>query len=88
MNSYNYSATSSNAGLPLSIANYEPRPPNPLTLRTVTTPGNNSNLFKERQRTLRDARLAALGRGPPPSSKGMMKPGRKLAVSFGNIELT
>ena len=82
-NSYNYSSSTSAPSLPLSIANYEPRPPNPLTLRPITTPGNNPNLFKERQRQLRDARLVALGRVPPQSTKGMMKPGRKCSTSRG-----
>ena len=82
---YNYSSSASTISLPLSIANYEPRPPNPLTLRPITTPGNNPSLFKERQKQLRDARLIALGKAPPHSMKGMMKPGRKYFSLPGKV---
>lgn len=46
----------------------------PLTLRPITTPGNNPHLFKLRQDQARDARKAELGLVSP-STKGMMKPG-------------
>ena len=74
---YNNFNTSDNTHLPSRIDRYEPRPPMPLTLRPVTTPGNNPALFKEHQRQLRDRTLAALGRAPAQITKGMMKPGRK-----------
>lgn len=48
----------------------------PLTLRGIVTPGNNPNLFKERQRILREAKAAQSGRGSS-GTKGMMKPGGK-----------
>lgn len=60
----------------------------PLTLRGVTTPINNPHLFKEQQRLLRDRKLAAMGRAPAQSSKGMMKPGRKSPFkTAGALEL-
>ena len=74
---YNYSNTSSATQLPTQIERYEPRPPMPLTLRGVTTPGNNPHLFKEQQRLVRDRKLALMGRAPIQNTKGMMKPGRK-----------
>jgi len=46
----------------------------PLTLRPITTPGNNPHMFKLRQDQAREARRAELGLVSP-STKGMMKPG-------------
>ena len=46
----------------------------PLTLRPITTPGNNPHLFKLRQDQAREARRVELGLVSP-STKGMMKPG-------------
>ena len=61
----------------------------PLTLRGVTTPINNPHLFKEQQRLLRDRKMAATGRASVPSTKGMMKPGRKLtSETTFMVELT
>ena len=85
---YNHSNSMNNVNLPLHIANYEPRPPMPLTLRCVTTPGNNPSLFKEQQRILRDRRLAALGRAPAQTTKGMMEPGRKYSKMAYKTALT
>ncbi|KAI9765447.1 MAG: Chromatin structure-remodeling complex protein rsc9 [Geoglossum simile] len=57
-----------------TVANYEPRPQMPLTLRPVITPGNNPELFKQRQKALRDSQ-ASKGGQTAPSYKGMMLPG-------------
>jgi chromatin structure-remodeling complex subunit RSC9 len=61
----------------LAVANYEPRPQMPLTLRPVITPGNNAAEFAKRQKIMRDAALAASGRAPAPSRGGVMLPGCK-----------
>ena len=55
-----------------SIANYEPRPQMPLSLRPIVTPGNNQQLFQAQVKKLRDAKLASLGLTPTTS---VMKPG-------------
>lgn len=57
-----------------AVANYEPRPQMPLTLRPVVTPGNNPVEFTRRQRALRDHAAALAGNKsiPPPR---MMLPG-------------
>ena len=74
--SYLSNASSNPNSMSFSIANYEPRPQMPLTLRGVITPGNNPTLFKERQRISREARAGKLGTSAP-SYKGMMLPGSK-----------
>ncbi|KAI9682393.1 MAG: Chromatin structure-remodeling complex protein rsc9 [Caeruleum heppii] len=68
-----YNPASNPNSMSFTIANYEPKTQMPLTLRPVITPGNNPILFKERQRTLRDAR-AARDRNAQ-NYKGMMLPG-------------
>lgn len=72
---YNYASSNPNSAS-FAIANYEPRPPMPLTLRPILTPSNNPALFKEKQRLAREARKVELGLISP-STKGMMKPGGK-----------
>lgn len=67
--------------MPVSLANYEPRPQMPLTLRGVVTPGNNPSLFKERQRLAREAKSAQHGK-PPGGTKGMMKPGGEYPLTL------
>jgi chromatin structure-remodeling complex subunit RSC9 len=59
-----------------AVANYEPRPQMPLTLRPVITPANNPNEFAKRQRALREQALAATNSRPAPSQR-MMLPGSK-----------
>jgi chromatin structure-remodeling complex subunit RSC9 len=61
----------------LAVANYEPRPQMPLTLRPVVTPGNNPTEFARRKKALRDAALAANGRLPS-TKRDMVLPGSKL----------
>lgn len=58
----------------LAVANYEPRPHHPLTLRPVVTPGNNPAEFARRQRHLKD--LAA-GKPSVPKQGGFLLPGSK-----------
>ena len=77
--SYNHNPSSNPNSVSFSIANYEPRPQIPLTLRPVTTPGNNPAQFKENLRRVREATAAKLGKSIP-SSKGMMLPGSKLST--------
>lgn len=61
--------------LPSSLANYEPRPQMPLTLRPVTTPGNNLGQFISEVRRDKEARLTHLGINFTKTKDGMMKPG-------------
>ncbi|KAB8345912.1 hypothetical protein FH972_022966 [Carpinus fangiana] len=62
-------------GVTSALANYEPRPPLPLTLRPVTTPANNYEGFKAHQKSIRDLALARMSRTQPVQTKGMMLPG-------------
>ncbi|KAF6230863.1 hypothetical protein HO173_010979 [Letharia columbiana] len=71
---YNYSASSNPNSAQFAIANYEPRPQMPLTLRPIMTPSYNAAMFEERQKLARMARKVELGLISP-STKGMMKPG-------------
>ncbi|KAL9132413.1 MAG: hypothetical protein Q9175_006413 [Cornicularia normoerica] len=71
---YNYSASSNPNSAQFAIANYEPRPQMPLTLRPIMTPSYNAAMFDERQKLARMARKGDLGLISP-STKGMMKPG-------------
>ena len=77
--SYLNNPSSNPNSMSFSIANYEPRPQMPLTLRGVITPGNNPTLFRERQRISREARAGKLGNSTP-SYKGMMLPGSKFQL--------
>ena len=69
-----YNNSANPGSMSFTVANYEPRPQMPLTLRPVVTPGNNPNLFKERQRATREAKAAKEGRTGS-NYKGMMLPG-------------
>ena len=71
---YNYSASSNPNSASFTIANYEPRPQMPLTLRPIVTPSYNAAMFEERQKLARLAKKVELGLISP-STKGMMKPG-------------
>ncbi len=73
---YSYNASSNPNNMSFTIANYEPRPQMPLTLRGVITPGNNLSLFKERQRTMKEATAPKSAKSLP-SHKGLMLPGSK-----------
>ncbi|KUJ12431.1 uncharacterized protein LY89DRAFT_785796 [Mollisia scopiformis] len=57
----------------LAVANYEPRPHHPLTLRPIVTPGNNPAEFARRQKFLNDA---AAGKPLPSKQSGIMLPGK------------
>jgi chromatin structure-remodeling complex subunit RSC9 len=59
----------------LAVANYEPRPQMPLTLRPVVTPGNNPQEYARRLKA-KIANLNANGR-PAPANRGIMLPGCK-----------
>jgi len=74
--SYNPSSNMENQSL--AVANYEPRPQMPLTLRPVVTPGNNPTEFARRKKALHDAALAANGR--PPRKQDMVLPGSKIKI--------
>lgn len=80
---YNYSASSNPNSAQFAIANYEPRPQMPLTLRPIVTPSYNAAMFEERQKLIRMNRKAELGLISP-STKGMMKPG---GMSFASTSI-
>ncbi|KAI9714161.1 MAG: hypothetical protein M1812_006489 [Candelaria pacifica] len=69
-----YTAPSNSSGMSSIIANYEPKPQMPLTLRPVITPAYSITQFKERQKALKDAAAAKAGKDEP-SYKGLMLPG-------------
>ena len=75
--STSYTPSSNMEHISLAVANYEPRPQMPLTLRPVITPGNNAVEFAKRQKMIRDAALAANGRAPPPAKGSVLLPGSK-----------
>ena len=58
-----------------SIANYEPRPQMPMTLRPVLTPGNNYPAFQANIKRVQEAKRVALGFSLPPTQANM-KPGK------------
>ena len=84
---YNYSASSNPNSAQFAIANYEPRPQMPLTLRPIMTPSYNAAMFEERQKLARTARKAELGLISP-STKGMMKPGGMFLSETTHLKLT
>lgn len=59
-----------------TVANYEPRPQLPLTLRPVITPGNNLAEFQRKQKALRE-QAAILAGTKPPAAPRIMLPGSK-----------
>jgi chromatin structure-remodeling complex subunit RSC9 len=75
--STSYTPSSNMEHMSLAVANYEPRPQMPLTLRGVITPGNNPTEFARRQKALKDAAAIASGRAPVASKGGIMLPGSK-----------
>lgn len=75
--SYNPSSNMENQSM--AVANYEPRPQMPLTLRPVLTAGNNPAGFIKREKQLRDAALAAQGRAPS-TRQDMVLPGSKIKL--------
>lgn len=78
---YSHPASSNPSSMSFSLANYEPRPQMPLTLRGVVTPGNNPSLFKERLRLAREAKAAQHGKAQS-GTKGMMKPGGEYSLTL------
>ena len=75
-NSYVYNPSSNPNSMHFSIANYEPRPQMPLTLRPILTPGNNPDRFKDQIRRMREEAAKKLG-ARPSNYIGMMLPGSK-----------
>ncbi|KAK0121168.1 Chromatin structure-remodeling complex protein rsc9 [Cadophora gregata f. sp. sojae] len=72
--STSYNPSSNTDNMSLAVANYEPRPQMPLTLRQVITPGNSAVEFARLQKVLKDAAAAGHGRTLA-STKGIMLPG-------------
>lgn len=69
-----------------TIANYEPRPQMPLTLRGVITPANNPILFKERQRIAKEATASKVSKFLP-THKGLMLPGSKSTSNWPSSQI-
>lgn len=67
-----------------AVANYEPRPQMPLTLRPVITPGNNAAEFKRRAVQAKQQQDAANGVSQP--TKGIMFPGSKCSLHFDDVQ--
>lgn len=61
--------------MPSTLANYEPRLPQAMPLKPVTTPANDPGGFAKQQRLLREAATSAGSRDKPPQR--MMLPGSK-----------
>lgn len=85
--STSYNPSSNPENMSQAVANYEPRPQMPLTLRPVLTPANNPAEFARRQRALREVAAANAGAAKPAASQRMMLPGSKylfLSLEFGD----
>lgn len=76
--STSYNPSSNIDNMSVAVANYEPRPQMPLTLRPVITPGNNPVEFARRQKAL--SQVAANGRVTTATPRVML-PGSKF-VSY------
>ena len=61
-----------------AVANYEPRPQMPLTLRPVTTPGNNPLGWARQEKVWKERHQAGYVAGRPSASK-VVWPGCKFA---------
>lgn len=70
-----------------AVANYEPRPQMPLTLRPVITPANNPAEFARRQRDSREKAAATTGTARPSTSQRIMLPGSTCLFSPPNTFL-
>jgi len=77
--STSYNPSSNIENMSIAVANYEPRPQMPLTLRPVITPGNNLTEFTRRQRAMA---LANANGKPPSSAPRLMLPGSMTLLSF------
>lgn len=73
--SSSYNPSSNPDSMSSTVNNYEPRQQVPLTLRPVTTPGNNAAEFAKRQRHLREQAAAANGRSVAQANTKIMLPG-------------
>ncbi|EKD13911.1 uncharacterized protein L3040_005477 [Drepanopeziza brunnea f. sp. 'multigermtubi'] len=73
--STSYNPASNTDNISQAVANYEPRPQMPLTLRAIVTPGNAPSEFAKRKKALQDAARSASGHVPTPSQRGIMLPG-------------
>lgn len=71
---YNYNSSNPNSAS-FTIANYEPKPLVPLTMRSVVTPGNNPLLF-QRQKLSANPHLAKEDKASH-IQKGVMLPGSR-----------
>jgi chromatin structure-remodeling complex subunit RSC9 len=69
-----YSSSNPNS-MSFGVGNYEPRQPMPLNLRPVVTPGNNPDLFRDKQRALRESKVTKPNARKSGVHKGMMLPG-------------
>ena len=78
--SSSYNPSSSTENMSMTVANYEPRPQMPLTLRQVITPGNNPAEFARRERAMAAA-LSGRTVSQPPK---IMLPGSEVPYTLTN----
>ncbi|KAI9708578.1 MAG: Chromatin structure-remodeling complex protein rsc9 [Bogoriella megaspora] len=70
LNSYGAPGHGQTNGASMTLANYEPRPQLPVTLKPVATPASNPEHFTQKRKAREE-----LSRGPVTKHKGMMLPG-------------
>lgn len=75
-----YGSSSNPNSSSFSINSYEPRPPIPMTLRPLPTPGSNPIAFAERVKRVKESHAARAGQGSLQSKPGIMLPGSKSSV--------
>jgi chromatin structure-remodeling complex subunit RSC9 len=80
-----YNPTSNMENHSTAVANYEPRPQMPLTLRPVYTPGNNPIEFARREKVLRDAQTGRIDRAGA-VSRGVEPPGSMLHIFLSPLK--
>ncbi|KAG9238914.1 hypothetical protein BJ875DRAFT_449854 [Amylocarpus encephaloides] len=73
--STSYNPSSNIDNMSLAVANYEPRPQMPMTLRPIITPGNNPVEFSRRQIAKIASLDAATGKPSSLTNRGVMLPG-------------
>ena len=83
--STSYNPSSSTENMSQAVANYEPRPQMPLTLRPVITPGNNAVEFARRQKAM--DQVAANGKVNGITPAKVMLPGCEFTFNKPNLEV-
>jgi chromatin structure-remodeling complex subunit RSC9 len=79
--STSHNPSSSLENMSAAFTNFEPRPPMPLTLRPVVTPGNNPIEFARRQHALKLAAAVEGGKLPAMAPPRLVLPGCEFTIS-------